>query len=763
MMTSGQERAVRELGCIQAASQGNLELLNTPELVNNRVVVAISVRMGPVETREGGLELHEREEFLLSVPPDFPFEFPTIFITDERFSRVSHVIWSKWICLYQSSLEWNPADGMYGFFDRFCKWLGKAAVNDLDPLEDPLEPPHHVTSFSQVPFVIRSNAPVAAGTPWYGVAELERHPNRIELVEWNDLMGDWPRARQLALAIILPKPLPMQFPKMGAELFRELDKQNVDRNQIVRNLALASLLTEKGDPVHLVVGLPMRRAADGSPRIHVAVWSTPPEFSETLRKVLPENADSDAIRAIRQDLSDALSSVFEKTEIVWCRIMEDRPEIVVRRDRGTSLEWFAGKKVLVVGCGALGSWVAEMLTRVGLKSLRLLDTAIVKPGVLARQNYLPSDIGARKSDALAGRLKAVDPKIDVVGIAAEAHAYLTGTPDVALGYDAIIDCTASNTFQMKMERDWRLFGGRMPPVVSMITDSKAKRCLLVCLGPGSTGGIWDAYVHLKYSLCTQADSADLISAFYSEAAAKNLFQPEPGCSDPTFSGSTADVCCIASTALNIAAQHLASSHSPMGTALSAHSFERTGETKTFRLVGMQETVAGGYRVRVAENVHREARAWVRRNNRIRSRSYETGGLLWGHWDDAVNVLWIFDASGPPPDSRHEPEHFVCGVEGTLIEHERRMAQSRGTCGFVGFWHTHPAMSSHQSIVDIGGMAELVSRIGQNQRRSAMLIFGRTAGGAAAATIHVYESHSLARSGDLIAVGVGDIALETPVV
>jgi len=566
----------------------------------------------------------------------------------------------------------------------------------------------------------------------------------------------------MALAIILPEPLPMQFPKMGADLFKELSKQNVDRYQIIRNLAIASLFTEKGDAIHLVVGLPMRRAADGSPRIHVAVWSTPPAFADSLRSALPKDTDTEGLRAIRQELADALYSLLEKTEIAWCQVMEDRSEIVVRRDRGTSLEWFAGKKVLVLGCGALGSWVAEMLVRVNLRSLHVLDSANVKPGVLARQNYLPSDIGSNKAAALVRRLKAVDPRLAIEGFAVEAHGYLTRTPEAIRGYDAVIDCTASSIFQMKMERDWRLFGGRTPPIMSMVTDAKARRCLLVCISPNSGGGMWDAYVQLKHRLCAQRSSPELVSAFYSENAVKDLFQPEPGCSDPTFAGSTADVCCVASTALNMAAEHWAKGCTTVGGAFSAHSVERGGETEVVGLSGIQEMVSGGDRVRIASGVYREAKAWVRRNNRIRSRSYETGGLLWGFWDDAVGVIWIFDASGPPPDSRHEPGHFVCGVEGTSEEHKRRMGQSHGTCGFIGFWHTHPDMDSRQSIVDIGGMAELVSRIGQNQKRSVMLIFGRT-GGRSTATIHVYESHSLSPRGDLISVGVGEISLEEPVV
>ena len=171
---------------------------------------------------------------------------------------------------------------------------------------------------------------------------------------------------------------------------------------------------------------------------------------------------------------------------------------------------------------------------------------------------------------------------------------------------------------------------------------------------------------------------------------------------------------------------------------------------------------GQYEVRISEKVYREARAWVRQSNRIRSPQDETGGLLWGLWDDVVGVIWVFDASGPPPDSLHDPGHFVCGVEGTVEEHVHRVERSRGTCGFIGFWHTHPDMPSQQSSTDIVGMAKLVSRMGQNQQRALMLIFGRTKGRPSVG-VYVYESESLLQATELVAVDIGQIELKTAVV
>jgi len=59
------------------------------------------------------------------------------------------------------------------------------------------------------------------------------------------------------------------------------------------------------------------------------------------------------------------------------------------------------------------------------------------------------------------------------------------------------------------------------------------------------------------------------------------------------------------------------------------------------------------------------------------------------------------------------------------------------------------------------MTTLVSAVGENQKRSVMLIFGRSSG-AGAAGVYVYESLSTGATQELVSVGLSHIALETPV-
>ncbi len=762
-MTPGQERALRELSRLQAVGRASFEILGKPAAMGDRILVSISLRIGPLEKRPGGLEFREREEFQLLIPADFPFDYPSLIVKHHRFAGFAHVCWSTTLCLYQSKIEWNPADGLYGYFDRLDLWIARAARNDMDPVEGPLEPPHFITDFSQLPVVIRSDAPTPAGSRWIGWALLEKLPNRIELRGWRELTDTLEQGQRAALAIILSEPLPMEFPQRGDDLFRELLKCGIERDLLLHLLRLAASVTPDDEPAHLIVGLPMRRAADGTLRLHIAVWTTAANYAKSLRLTIPEANDPESLRELRRDLADSTYAVFELTTIKWCQVFEDRDEIVVRRDARTPIACFKGKRVLLLGCGALGSWAAEIIARANPNAIHLVDNAVVKPGVLARQNYTLQDIGSAKADALAGRLRSIVHGTDVQAFAMEAHRFVLEHIDELSSYDIVIDCTASSVVQMKLERDWLKVGDRVRRFISLVIDATAQRLLAISLGPQSVDGPWSAYLRLKHRLCTEDDHADLVKAFYSARASDALFQPEPGCSDPTFSASTADVSRLTATVLNGLAANVPNSGETIVMAGSLPSVsELSGELVLEPLPPVTLAAVGDYRLLVARKAFNQARAFVRQNARLRSHAHETGGLLWGYWDDASRVIVILDASGPPPDSRHDPGHFVCGTVGTAEEHDSRMEQSHGVCGFAGMWHTHPDLPPQQSSEDVLGMTGLVAGFGQNRRRAVMLIFGRIAGQASVGA-YAYEAQVAARGRELLKIGGAFLSLETPVV
>lgn len=73
----------------------------------------------------------------------------------------------------------------------------------------------------------------------------------------------------------------------------------------------------------------------------------------------------------------------------------------------------ADRSVLVVGCGSVGSSMADVLVRHGVGGFTLVDPDVVEAPNLSRSVYRHGDIGRPKVEALADHLRAVDPATQV--------------------------------------------------------------------------------------------------------------------------------------------------------------------------------------------------------------------------------------------------------------------------------------------------------------------------------------------------------------
>ena len=75
------------------------------------------------------------------------------------------------------------------------------------------------------------------------------------------------------------------------------------------------------------------------------------------------------------------------------------------------------KRVLVVGCGGLGGHLIDMLARIGVGALRVVDGDVFEPSNLNRQ--LLSEVpllGVSKARAAAARVSRVNPEITVEAV-----------------------------------------------------------------------------------------------------------------------------------------------------------------------------------------------------------------------------------------------------------------------------------------------------------------------------------------------------------
>ncbi len=100
---------------------------------------------------------------------------------------------------------------------------------------------------------------------------------------------------------------------------------------------------------------------------------------------------------------------------------------------------FAAARIVVVGIGGVGSWVAEALARTGIGALVLVDLDVIAESNVNRQVHaVESEFGRAKVEAMAARIAQIAPDCRVDAV----DAFLDAANCAALvdGADAVIDC-----------------------------------------------------------------------------------------------------------------------------------------------------------------------------------------------------------------------------------------------------------------------------------------------------------------------------------
>ena len=738
-MTNGQTQALDQVREIEAASDGAVVIVTEPATNGQGSLrIDLSVETSTLERVEAGLPLRSRERLVVLVPADFPFSVPTVGTTHTRFAGYPHVQWSRVLCLYQApDVEWVPGDGMYGYIERLWKWLEQGALDQLDPVGGALHPPTTSSSGNGTLVVVREDTPPFAASPWTGLARLRVHSDqRVDVVGWADVFPDEPVGHAAAV-LLLAEPMPWEYPRCMGDLIQLLADRGISRDLLLLVLLGAARQIDEGEPLYVLIGTPMRGVRGGDLRQHLTAWRLDPAFAKGVRLVANKYKDDDTLRTLGEDIEAILMDWAATADVSWCRVLEDRPEIVTRRDHASPVNALRGKSVAVWGCGALGGHVALHLARAGVARIVLRDNAVVTPGVLVRQPYSDADIGRPKTEALADQLRAIraaDTAFEVEGVVSNVLTAVLDSDDWTDGADVVFDCTASRGVRVKLEEVRKNDPLARADIVSMIVNRNATQGLAVVAAADHTGGPADVYRRAKIDICRDRTLRHVADAFYPPPSDEDLFQPEPGCSSPTFVGSSADAAALSSLLLNAAASDLIASlddDAERSTAWShvvaqPHALApRQASSANFAYLPdiVTSDPRRGYEVRTSARAWEQMERWVARSRDAVGPEVETGGLSFGERNDAIGVVWVSEVDGPPPDSIARPDLFECGVVGTQQAHLVRERWSRGSVRYVGMWHTHPVSAPVPSPTDLGGMDKILSDGAVNPSKSLLSILG----------------------------------------
>ena len=730
-MSPGPNLALEQLRAIASVPGSPLELLDFDEIEREGLSVHVSIDCSGIVTSPCGMPLRAREPFYIGVPEDFPFEAPVLLVSHKRFLGYPHVYWGRYLCLYQApETEWNSSDGMFGFMERVDLFLRSAAAGKLDPMGAPMHPPTTPASKKRdLPTVIpKVNAPNTGGDTWFGFATIENiSRRRIDVTGWTSVLDEqWPDV-PFAPAVLLSQPLSHQFPSKIGELIVALQERGVSRNTLILLLRCALIQSENDSPLLLLIGAPMRGIkGEQIPKQHLTAWWIESEVANAFRLLMPKTTDSKELRDLRAEYEEKCFNILEKQPVHWCPLLEDRPEIIVRRDKDTPANWFRGKSVAIWGCGAIGAQIAEGVVRAGAARLVIYDNARIKPGVLIRQPYEDLEVGYYKANALELRMQRIRPDLVIEANVADVRHAALNRVDWHDNVDIVFDATASRAVLAKLEWTRKIHFQRVP-IASLVLGPRAEKGMVLVTGAGHSGGPFDVCRSAKLRLLRDRRGQTFLEDFFPESPARP-FQPEPGCSEPTFVGSYSDVATLTHMMLNAVPDILGS----IGPSEAEARFygalldqQNSVTYLSYRIGGRLLSVdpANTFEIRISQN------AWLQMQRHVDHSAWhfgqrvETGGIILGERDETLKIMWVDEFSPPPSDSTLTPTEFICGTRGTAQLHAKRDRESCGSIRYIGMWHTHPESLPVPSLTDLLAVSKLHSETGGQFAHSLMVIIG----------------------------------------
>lgn len=364
------------------------------------------------------------------------------------------------------------------------------------------------------------------------------------------------------------------------------------------------------------------------------------------------------------------------------------------------------RKAVMVGAGAIGSGLAEMLAREGRFDWTIVDSDHVLPHNLARHTLGVGSYGAFKAHQVAGRLQSIRAGLSAKPVIAdflEPHAAeLTQAIEAA---DIIIDTSASvpvaravSDLGVNARRASAFFNPAGNAAVLMVQDS-AGQFDLRALEAAYYGEVLtnpDLLDHLAQSANTIAYAG----------ACRALTNRIPAPRAATLTGLTA---AGLSTALD-----------QDGAQVRIWSVSDDGAVRVAMAILEPSTRHRSlWDVYVSPKVER--RLMEMRAAKLPS---ETGGVLMGVIDVFAKRIDVVDAWDAPRGSRGSPAFFERGTGGLKDRVFGAMAQTLDQVRYIGEWHSHPRdYPTDPSDVDLTQILWLTKNLASDGCPALMIIVG----------------------------------------
>ena len=344
--------------------------------------------------------------------------------------------------------------------NRALEWLVAASKGQLAEAGDPFELPPLSNIHSGL-IIVRENA--ESFLKWNGVSDsfgfvrlgrINSQPlrwivrdfrttsGRVVLdCSWGlamsanseDDMGIWIRSPQIPIV------LPWRFPITFGELRSSLTSAGISFDEICRSITGEQF--RDGKRHFCLVGFPIADEIGASPSLMSWQSIMLPTLSAPNRN---------GFRGARLWERDRELVVSSGVKANWTTTENwDGNQI---RTRGCLPSAMTARKTAIIGAGAVGAVLGELLVRGGVDDLLIVDKENLDVGNLSRHTLTMNDVDQRKASSLAIRLNSVSPHARVRGIDKPFDQVEGPERTALLGVNVVWDCTGNDDLLLDLEQ-----------------------------------------------------------------------------------------------------------------------------------------------------------------------------------------------------------------------------------------------------------------------------------------------------------------------
>lgn len=343
------------------------------------------------------------------------------------------------------------------YVSRAREWLENASSQKLVAPGEIFELPDFRPASTGPPIIFCESCgsyeywkPYIGKTGTCDLAWFRDHPQRLLITGFRDYLGStiyeppWSEQTKERLAggtkigawALLPKPVvipPWQAPMRWSELMQAVNLQGINHRTLLMRVTAP---LRDGEKHYVCLGfLIPRKIGEDPQQVHWQAFLLPE---------LSWKKNHSGFRTSNKSLlCRDLSTVFKRNgPIAWQRTENWHPDEILNRGRLNPR--LRESKVLIVGAGALGSTIADMLIRGGTQWLGLVDDDKLEVGNLVRHTLTMDDIGKSKVEAVRERLSRISPFASVAGIEQKFEKLSDESIQTIKDVTLVVDCTGND-------------------------------------------------------------------------------------------------------------------------------------------------------------------------------------------------------------------------------------------------------------------------------------------------------------------------------